>query len=41
MQVENQNRWLAVLAEISPLKNKAGYEEEKCCVRHSVQGNQH
>jgi hypothetical protein len=41
MQVENQNHWLAILAEISPMKNNAGREEEECCVRRSIDDNQH
>ena len=41
MQGENQNRRLAGLAEISPVENKAGREEEHCRVRRSVGDNQH
>ena len=41
MQVENQNRRRAVLTEISPMKNKAGREEEHCRVHRSVGDNQH
>src|SRR5438552_16112058 len=36
MQVENQNHRLDVLTEISPMKNKAGREEEHCRIRRSV-----